>query len=309
MRTVRILMDRIVDYAGLFPPAKLDMAATVRNFAQFRDGEDAWMLGRLVVPVARFEEFEREADSLLSRSTGDDDFWTISALTAPMGDPGYRSDLRAIEAFNERHANGQHGAVVVDTIETKAGDAATLDRGLDATTDGLFAFVELPVETDCRGLIAALSGRFAAAKVRTGGVTPEAVPSVEQLARFVSACAAADVPFKATAGLHHPLRHQGTAATNEPGCPVHGFLNVFLAAIAAWKAKASEGEVAALLDERSIASFRFDDERVAFGRFTLGAADVREGRERFALSFGSCSFEEPLEDLRSHQLLQTASLR
>src|SRR3954466_16148905 len=44
------------------------------------------------------------------------------------------------------------------------------------------------------------------AKVRTGGVTPDAIPSAETLARFIHECARRRLAFKATAGLHHAIR-------------------------------------------------------------------------------------------------------
>jgi hypothetical protein len=53
METTRALMHGIVDYAGLFPPASLDMPKTVANYARYRSGEDRWALGRLVVPLKR----------------------------------------------------------------------------------------------------------------------------------------------------------------------------------------------------------------------------------------------------------------
>lgn len=305
MRIVRTLMNSIIDYAGLFPPAKLDMATTVRNYARYRQGEDAWMLGRIIVPVSRLAEFEQAADNLLVRSDRDEDFWMISALAAGLGEPGFTADLDAIDAFNERHGDGSAGAVMIDTIETRARNSDEIERGLDAVGEGLFTFVELPIEKDCRGLIAALSGRYGGAKVRTGGVTAEAYPGTEDLAGFLVSCAAADVPFKATAGLHHAMRHQ----SEQPACMSHGFLNVFLAAIAAWHGRASRDEVRGILDEQSPGFFRFEDDMVRFGRFEFDNDVVAQGRERFALSFGSCSFDEPLEDLRTNRLLTEAPVQ
>ncbi len=53
MLSVQALMDGILDYAGLFPPAKLDMVPTMRNYRDYREGAESWMLGRIVVPVGR----------------------------------------------------------------------------------------------------------------------------------------------------------------------------------------------------------------------------------------------------------------
>ena len=59
--SMEALLAQLIDYAGLFPPAKLDMGPTVRNYADYVAGDDAWMLGRLIVPVGRLEEFEAAA--------------------------------------------------------------------------------------------------------------------------------------------------------------------------------------------------------------------------------------------------------
>ncbi|MEI7876916.1 MAG: hypothetical protein WCI96_03230 [Planctomycetota bacterium] len=68
MHSARLLLDSILDYAGLFPPAQLGMQPTVENFSRYRKGPDSWMLGRLVVPVARFPEFVAKADLLLPKT-------------------------------------------------------------------------------------------------------------------------------------------------------------------------------------------------------------------------------------------------
>ena len=125
MLSVQALMDGILDYAGLFPPAKLDMVPTMRNYHAYREGADHWMLGRIVVPVSRFEEFEANAEGLLaeSRDPVSDDCWVISALTVPVSDEGFQRDLEAIEAMT---ANGP------ETLGPQAPDSGRLVAGFDA---------------------------------------------------------------------------------------------------------------------------------------------------------------------------------
>jgi hypothetical protein len=135
------------------------------------------------------------------------------------------------------------------------------------------------------------------AKIRTGGVTREAIPSVEEVAAFVLACADRRLPFKATAGLHHPVRAEQplTYAAAAPRAVMHGFLNVFLAASFAWH---GERRIEPILAEMDAAAFRFD-ERAHWRDRSLEAAQVREARLQFCHSFGSCSFEEPVQDLEA----------
>ena len=145
--SVAALLSNIVDYAGLFPPAKLDMATTVQNYARFLDGPDAWLLERLVVPAARLDEFEEHAAALLPRGE-DDDPWQLVGLTRPAGDEALEADLEAIERFNRRHVDRENGRALIDVIELKASTAEEIDRALDEVPDELFPFFEMRVDED-----------------------------------------------------------------------------------------------------------------------------------------------------------------
>lgn len=130
------------------------------------------------------------------------------------------------------------------------------------------------------------------AKIRTGGITVDAFPAIDNVAAFLRACKAKGVAFKATAGLHHPLRCV-KALTYEPSAPVgtmHGFVNLFLAA-------AMLDHAEAILGERDPSAFAFDDEGARWRDHRVGIAELGAMR-RFATSFGSCSFEEPIGDLQ-----------
>jgi hypothetical protein len=296
--SLRALLNRIVDYAGLFPPAKLDMASTVRNYKKYLQSGDSWMLGRLIVPVARLAEFEREAADLLPRKD-EDDPWSLGVLAGPAGAPQFAADLEAIESFNIRHEDGVDGRAYIDVLEIKADSAEAIDATLEILPQEYFAFFELPIESDPRGLIATLGDGEAGAKVRTGGVTADLIPSPQNLARFIAACAAANVPFKATAGLHQPLRHHSEFVKAEE----FGFLNVFLAGCLAMTSEMDEAEVLQLLQETSIDAIEIRDESVTWRDHRIEADSIEDVREEFAISFGSCSFDEPHEGLRQLNLL------
>jgi hypothetical protein len=173
----------------------------------------------------------------------------------------------------------------------RAADAAPL---LDMLPEGVTAYFELPIDADPAPL-ARGRGR---AKVRTGGLTPDAFPSSADLAHFLFRCAEARVPFKATAGLHHPIRSL-QRCTYEPDSPrtmMHGFINVFLAASLLWHG-GKAGDAVATLDEESPDVFDFGNEAAEWHRHRLTLDQLREAREQFGISFGSCSFEEPIVDL------------
>jgi hypothetical protein len=251
--------------------------------------------------------------------------WPISALI----DGDLDENLDSIFAFNRQHAKPENGLAVVDAVEIRipGGSAASaavfIDEALDLVPEEIFPFFEIPVqadpkaavagegeniageEPDFRGLIAALSGADAGAKIRTGGVTPDAFPTAERVAEFISACHAADVPFKATAGLHHPIRAE-YPLTYEPNCPrgvMHGFVNLFVAAAMVREHGIDAARAAAILESRDAGCFHFTPEGVRWDGLVLDDTHLAETRERFALSYGSCSFDEPVADLKGLGLL------
>ena len=314
--SLRTLLDGAIDYAGLFPPAQLDMAAAVGRFAEHRAGPDCWLLGRFVVPVARLDELEGAAAPLLAaedeamekgkkgraRSGPAAGPWRLAAL---LGADVERDAVRVLQ-FNSRHATGQRVDVVIDSAEVPARSREEIERAAAPFRDlGAHLYVELPAGgADPRPLVDAAFECGARVKVRTGGVVADAFPSAAELARVIAACAAVGVPFKATAGLHHPLRgdYRLTYAADAPSAPMFGFLNVFLAA-----ALAREGlpapELEPLLEERDPAAIAFDDDGATWRAHRLATASLARARREALTAVGSCSFAEPVDELRAMGLL------
>ena len=301
MRSTLALLDGSLDYAGLFPPAKLDMAPAVANFARYRAGPESWILARMVVPASRLKEFDAAAESLLPpvNGPGHDDAWPVSGLLPPAGDPDFERGVEAVGRFNERHAMAGAGSALIDTVEFKAASADEIDEAIETLDDEIFPYIEIDAKKDPRGLITSLADLAVGAKIRTGGLTPTDHPSPEEVARFVFACRAADVPLKATAGLHHPYRHEATSV----GCRQHGFLNFFLGCCLVAEDRIGEAELAEMLADESPGSFSFREDSLAWRDRKVSVAEVRAARERFVHSFGSCSVDEPIGDLRAGGLL------
>lgn len=313
-RSLRTLLTDIVDYAGLFPPASLDMDAAVMNFARARGGEHEWMLGRFVCPASRLEEFSRAAAPLMSGTFATSGYrervdasepWGVSVLLDASDDARLAADMQRLDEFNARHSREDAGLARADMAEIKVTDVHQIDRVIDELAEDVFPFFEFPVTTDCRGFVAALAGNTAGAKIRTGGVVGNAFPTAEEISAFLHACASVDVPFKATAGLHHPIRgsHRLTYEAGSASCVMHGFLNLFVAASLIRSIRPDENLTRKVLLEEDASNFRISDEVVGWKEFLVGVTDVALARESFALSFGSCSFDEPIEDLRKLSLL------
>jgi hypothetical protein len=299
MSALQTLLRGSIDYAGLFPPAGLGMAAAVANYASYRDADHAWALGRFVAPASRVAEFESAAGGLLPPSASPSP-WRVAVLLG--ADP--TADLHSLGEFTCRHAADGEGAVSADVVEGKADSVEAVERLLGQVPPYLQAYVEVPIGRDPAPLVAAIRRAAGRAKVRTGGITADAFPAAADLVRFIRACLSAEVPFKATAGLHHPLRAD-YRLTYEPDSAcgtMFGFLNVFLTT-AFMAAGLDDRQAGLLLEERDRDSIRFDDSGVEWKGRRLGLDAIRRSREAGIVSFGSCSFTEPIGDLESLGLL------
>ena len=249
-RSLHILMDALIDYAGLFPPASLSMEQAVANYERYRRERHATYLGRFVVPVERLGEVPRN--------------FPVSVLAKWDTMPA------------------------VDVVEIKATSSGDIDRIAAARGDRT-----VYVEVNDLALLDDIAGHGLRAKIRTGGVTPDAFPSVETVAAFIRGCHDRGIPFKATAGLHHPMRcvKPLTYEADAPTGTMHGFLNVFIAA-------AIPEYATQILEEDNLRAFSFDDGGLWWHDLRVTSEELARIRSDFAISFGSCSFEEPIRDLQ-----------
>ncbi len=307
-QSLRILLEGLIDYAGLFPPASLDLRTSSRNFVAYMAGADRWVLRSFVCPAARLAEL---GDSLGHHEhTGG---LQVTALGPAPGEQTWETaldaTLDAADRFNARHSGL---GVSVTSFELKlsgriAGDPAELDKSIGKLTDRARSiapadyFVEVtPAANDPAAVAAAVARHdnpsdpgYLGLKIRTGGVTPPDVPTSASVARFICACRDYGVPFKATAGLHHPLYH----FSHEVGTRMHGFLNVFAGSIVAAVHELDTETVADLLHCSEASDLLWDDKGLTFRTYHASLDDIRRVRQDLAISFGSCSFDEPREDL------------
>jgi hypothetical protein len=136
-------------------------------------------------------------------------------------------------------------------------------------------------------------------KFRTGGASASAVPATWQLAAAIDACRSAEIFWKATAGLHHPLRHYDPAL----GAPAHGFLNLLAAAVLAQAHRLGSDQIRAILEEDAAAGFHFGADEFSWRDLSLATREITAAREHSMRSFGSCSFDEPRQHLHHLGLL------
>ncbi|HEX5282599.1 MAG TPA: hypothetical protein VFW30_00635 [Bryocella sp.] len=278
MMALQALLSRAIDYAGLFPPAGLDLETTVRNYADYRTGRDAWALGRLVLPAGKVAEFADRWPKYVE--------WPISLLLGS----DYDTEMRlAIDAGLRLDA--------VECRPSRLEDIAEIGRRMPSEGE---LFVEAPNGYAPQEIIAAAASTGACAKIRMGGLVAEAIPPSNVVAAFLTACVRGGVRMKATAGLHHAIRGE-EKLTYEPesaiGC-MHGFLNVFSAAMAAYEG-ADEGLVSEILSDENRSNFDAGESELRWRERSFSTEEIQQMREGFLAGFGSCSFEEPIDELRS----------
>jgi hypothetical protein len=278
------LLERLIDYAGQFPPAELDLRDALDEYGEAADGPFGWMLGPFLCPAARLGEL---LEALAGEDRREDRPLPVGAVLASV-------DQVAMVATR---LDGAATARLVQVEMPRPDDPAPLAEHFGRLDPAPAIYLEAragePLGPQVAALDAArrsLDGLTAGGKVRCGGASPAAFPSPDELAGFVHAAVAAGLPCKATAGLHHPFRHwDGDLEVWQ-----HGFVNL-LAAVQAAVGGAGVDEIAGVLDLTDDAAFRFGPDGLAWGSAFDGVDPVRV---RAALrSYGSCSFAEPTADL------------
>ena len=292
---IRTLLSEIIDYAGLFPPSQLSMSEAVVNYAKYKNSNYNWMLGRFVVSVKRLEEFTQNAREFFERDK--DNSWHLSVLAS---DDIYET-TKLINEFNSENAPN----ALIDTLEVKSATSAEVEYIADAVPSNFQTYYEIPLGGNIGELIATLAIKNQRAKIRMGGITEDTFPKTGQIIRFIRTCLAANLPFKATAGLHHPIRSVKPLTYEKDALEgvMNGFLNVFLT-VAFLKMAYKQRLVKELLQDEWEGNFIFDNSGVLWRQeYFLSVSQLAELRRENIISFGSCSFEEPIADLQEIGLL------
>lgn len=289
--SVRALLSGIVDYAGLYPPASLPLHEAISRYDSYFRSPFSWMLGRLILPASRIGEFEKLRSSIPFTNA-----WRLSAIVGTNA----KDDLQEVRRFNDRNCGKGDE---IDCIEAQMPSEEAASDLKIGVSPGLTAYFEVAPTVDV-GILRRIKSLGGKAKIRTGGVKPDAIPKSAQIAQFLVNCASEELAFKATAGLHHPLRCQKplTYEKDSPQARMHGFLGLFLAAVQARNGTPAN-KLVACIDADQGREFRFGDSEVLWKNVVITTEMISETRHRFAISFGSCSFEEPIEDLKGLQLL------
>lgn len=298
-------MSQIVDYAGMYPPTNLPLDEAFNQFRNYHASQNAWMLSRFVIPVKDLFELPEFSEDL--------SFTALGRGGKNMGEvlENTAIDLAEMLAFRVRRGTYAN----VDMYEVALPAAALADKftANDCVTraadllnkNGVTVYFEAPFgdgwEERAERLLRALrkvKDKHVGFKLRSGGVTPEAFPTAAQMAWAITEARQAGVPLKCTAGLHHPVRHYNESVQTK----MHGFLNVFGAAMLAFAIGMEMEKLQSMLEDEDPAHFTFDAGGFSWNGHRITNSEIVKAR-LFATSFGSCSFEEPGDDLKVLGLL------
>jgi hypothetical protein len=324
----RAFLHALIDDAGLFPPARLPMDEAVASHETSRTGPNGWMMGRFLCPASRLEELSGHLPASPVEP------WRIGVILDGNGGSWPEAtgrDLEAARLFEEQAAPRAR----VELLEAPLPLSLVEGRDQIDVAGEVEGFVERVRSSGLRGPVTPYlevprgpgrehetppavvegiarvragwpdgSGSCLApgAKLRCGGLVAGAFPPPEQVAAFVGACARLGVPFKATAGLHHPFRH----VDGETGFVQHGFVNLVGAAILALSQGLPEAGLAELVADEDPSDFSLSEEGFRWRLYGAGADDVARARRELFVAHGSCSFAEPVEDLAAWGVLPVA---
>ena len=282
MSTVPALYRHLVDDAAMFPPGDLPLTEAVAAHRVHRDSAYADLVGVFICTDDDLMKVAAEAARTRPRPLE-------VAVVITGGAGGIEPAVR----YGDRSTDIEVKAVEVRlrNEDDLSRNALRVVRACDDCLDEENAFVEIGLDGAWERALDVVADAGYAAKLRTGGLDASLFPSEGQVAAFITACLDREVAFKCTAGLHNAVRR--TAA--DTGFEHHGFLNVLLATRASLDG-ASQDELAAVLAER-------DGDALASRAGEL-TEEQAAGVRRWFTSFGSCSIDEPRQDLTTLKLLE-----
>lgn len=316
VKSLKYLAEGFIDYAGMFPPASLDLQTAFNNYIKYLEGPYSWMLSKFICPANKLSEL-----SVILKDTKDIKHRIHLSILGQSSENSIKfinsikEDISCISLFNNK--NSQLADIDVYEIPLPAETSKEPDthriRGLVNDVSSLFEstlninikyFYEYVPSPNLSLVIKALwyhnkGNRVAGYKLRTGGTDASSFPTQEDIAHAIKTCREYEVPMKCTAGLHHPISHYDDRVKAK----MTGFLNLFGAASMEHCHNTTEEVLSAILRDENAEDFTFTENAFKWKNLLIMASEVERGRKELMISFGSCSFEEPIEYLKKMNLL------
>lgn len=326
--SIQPFLSEILDYAGLYPPASLSLDDAFDKYIQHTQSNHSWMLSKFVAGT----NYLKDLQELVHTHDQSPQPFLITAVAAP-------SD--SLESFKK--VMDQTKAIILDVVQDSTKEikvpsleiklpeiffknsdlpsvqeairyAANEFKTADTLPDHIFfeisgfsfdsSYSKLLVDAlhqHNKNLEAADDSQycFSGFKIRCGGVEAFQFPPTDYLAQAISYSTKSKVPLKFTAGLHHSVRHYNDSVSTK----MHGFLNVFGATLLAFSSELKVSDIQTMLEDEDADHFSFTDKFFSWMKTTISLEELHMLRSLYVTSFGSCSFEEPVEDLQELNLL------
>ena len=288
--SLKYFMTGLIDYAGLFPPAGLDIDTAVRNYAGYLASENGWMLGRFIIPALQLYRVVLHpgfrCSVIVSPVVSQEELDRLGAFRGCVE----MVEVRLPDTVDSPDRCSDH----LLQIESRLRQAGLQDVQL-FIEGGNVEDVAIPFSTfnnrHCGGGVIKNVGY----KLRCGGLGKQDFPSPEKVAEVIGSCREHDLPIKFTAGMHYPLRNYSA----DIEVMQHGFINIFGAALLCWGCTLSTDEITECLCDETADHFHFTVENFSWKNRTISTSEINRLRQGKVISFGSCSFTEPIEGLRS----------
>jgi len=296
-------LDKLIDYAGLFPPAKLEIEPSLKNYAEYIKSTDKWMMSQFIIPVSRLDEIPTG----LMKKYSENFPLRLSLISGDIC-----NDIATVNKFIKMNNN----STIFTGYESRISDLAMFSQNLlDVQKLGqdqnlnFESFYEVSPNdswinqmNEVVSIISAFNARYEAGvgfKLRCGGVEANMFPPADNIAQAILACRDASVSMKFTAGLHHPVRHYSESVKTK----MYGFFNIFIGGMIADKFNLEADALTTILLDENPENFTFDDNGLHWKTYSISSLEIQNYRQEAFISFGSCSFNEPREDLQQLGLL------
>ena len=294
---------KLIDYAGLFPPAQLPIEHSLKNYSEYIQSTDKWMMSQFIIPVSRLNEISSDLMEYYSEEF---------PLRLSLISPDICKDMDIVNQFLNKYGDivslSGHESQIIDigTLTKKISDVHRLKENSSLKFE---SFYEVPSSdtwiaqmNEAVTIISDFNAEHNASigfKVRCGGVKAHMFPKAEMIAQAISACRDASVPMKFTAGLHHPVRRYSESVKAK----MYGFFNIFIAGMIAHKFSLQKDLLTDILLDETPNNFKFDTNGLHWKKYSILNSEIQSYRQKFIISYGSCSFNEPRSDLKKLGLL------
>ena len=303
LKSLTLFLDKLIDYAGLFPPAQLEIGSSIRNYAEYVKSIDKWMMSQFIIPVSRLHEIPRELMEKFSKKHP-------LVLSLISGNIINEIDIAThfFETYPEEVIFSGHESRISDlsTFTQDLLDVHQLCKNQNFDFDSFYEVAPsqnwINEMNDAIAKIATFNTNHnvnVGFKLRCGGVEAQMFPTVENIAHTILACRNSNLSMKFTAGLHHPIRHYSALVQTK----MYGFFNVFIGGMVAHKFNLELDALIEILIDENPDNFIFDDNGLNWKDYFISNSEIQTYRDKSFISYGSCSFNEPRADLQKLGLL------